>query len=257
MAAGRAYGLGMAGRALGPDTLLTQGPYRPSFTWAQLMATTTHFLGDIMGRGDWPVWGVALLWAALFAAAWSARSRVLKFAWFFVTLSPIPVAFVARRGAQQYYVAWFGWVLYAAVALVKPVEYVTGKIWSDSPRVSRVRGAVLIAALLLILYPYAKRAGWDNVTSASLEAPDNRHTVEELHAAAPRIRTKSRLLFLNDPIVPEWENLVFIVRLSYGDPTLEVDRVKKMKQMPDERQLASYDYILDYQDSRFSVVKQP
>jgi hypothetical protein len=90
-----------------------------------------------------------------------------------------------------------------------------------------------------------------------LEAPENRNTVTQLHAAAPAIHPGSRLLFLNDPIRPDWGNLIFIVQLSYDDPTLRVSRVKEMKQQPSEQEIASYDYVFDYHDGRFLELKQP
>jgi len=114
-----------------------------------------------------------------------------------------------------------------------------------------------MAVLALILYPYAKRAGWENVSSAWIEAPQNRETVAQLHRAAPRFRPGSRLLFLNDPIPADYENLIFIVQLSYHDPSLEVKRVKKMTQAPDAKEMSSYDYVLDYRDGQFIELRQP
>jgi hypothetical protein len=51
--------------------------------------------------------------------------------------------------------------------------------------------------------------------------------------------------------------MLFIVRLSYADPTLQVFRVKEMKQPPTEQEIASYDYVFDYRDGRFFTLKQP
>jgi len=244
------------GRATGPETLLKDAPYRPSFTWTQFMETSRRFLGDIAGTHAWSVRTVLLLWVVLFAIAWISKSPSLKFAWLFVMLSPVPVAFILPRGAPQYYVPWFGWVLYSAVVLVRPLEYLTGKLWTGA-WLARARGTALIAALVLILYPYCKRAGWWNVTSAWIEAPQNRETVAQLHRAAPRLRPRSRLLFWNDPISSDIENLIFMVQLSYHDPSLEVKRVKQMKQAPDEKEMAAYDYVFDYRDGQFIELRQP
>jgi hypothetical protein len=247
----------VVGRSLGSEALIANPAYRPLITWDRFMATSRHFPGDITNTGDWPAWGVLALWALLFAVAWCARSRTLKFAWLYLMLSPLPVAFISGRGAAQYYLCWFGWVLYGATVLVGGLKFATGRIWLDGPRLSQARGTLLFAVLMLISYPFYEGKGWENVSSSWIEAPENRETVAQLHKAAPRIRSRSHLLFLNDPIRPEWENMVFLVRLSYLDRSLEVKRVKRMKQMPDAKAMESYDYVFDYDGGRFIALKQP
>ena len=106
----------VVGRSIGPLSLTHNAAYRPSFTWTQFMLTSRHFAGDFFAMPDWPAWAVLLLWAALAAIAWFTRSRVLGFAWLFLMLSPLPIAFISPRGAAQYYVCVFGWMLYAAVS---------------------------------------------------------------------------------------------------------------------------------------------
>jgi hypothetical protein len=110
---------------------------------------------------------------------------------------------------------------------------------------------------MAILYWSYKPLGYAGITSASIEAEDNRNTVATLHAAAPTIRPGSRLLFLNDPIPADWFNLIFIVQLSYHDPTLRVFRVKEMKEPPTADEIVKYDYVFDYHDRRFFALKQP
>ena len=247
----------VAGRSIGPQSLVTNAAYRPSFTWTQFMLTSRHFLGDVLGMPDWPAWEVLLLWTALAAIAWATRSRVLGFAWLFLMLSPLPIAFILPRGAAQYYVCLFGWMLFAAVLLVKVASFLTHDIRLPEWWLVRARGAVLFVVSMLILYSAYKPLGYDIFSSASLEAPENRNTVAQLHAAAPAIRHGSRLLFLNDPIRPDWYNLIFIVQLSYNDPTLRVFRVKEMKQPPTGQEIASYDYVFDYHDGAFFELKKP
>jgi hypothetical protein len=48
-----------------------------------------------------------------------------------------------------------------------------------------------------------------------------------------------------------------MVQLSYHDRNLQVARVKEMKQPPSDREIASYDYVFDYQDGRFFALKKP
>ena len=243
------------GRSFGPLSITTNAAYRPSFSWGQLMLTSGHFMGDALGTADWRAWQVLSLWAALAAFARISRSRVLGFAWLFLMLSPLPIAFIQPRGAAQYYVCMFGWIFYAAVLLVKLATLFSRNAPLPEWWLTRARGTVLFAVSIVILYAVNKPQ-----VSAFLnddEPLQNRNTVEQLHAAAPSLRHGSRLLFLNDPVPPTWYNLIFIVQLSYADPSLRVFRVKEMKQRPTDQEIAAFDYVFDWRDGRFLALKKP
>jgi hypothetical protein len=255
--AGAVAVLFVVGRSIGPQALLHNDAYRPSFTLAQFLLTSAHFAGDFTGTPDWPAWVVILAWTALAANAWAARSRVLGFAWLYLMLSPLPVAFLLPRGAAQYYVCVFGWMLYAAVVLVRIARFFTRGMPLSEWWLTRARGAALFVVSMAILYSVFKPLGYADIGSVTAVAPLNRDMAEQLHASAPAIRHGSRLLFLNDPISPNIYDLLFLVRLSYGDPTIEVSRVKQMPQPPNEREIAAYDYVFDYRDGRFVVLKKP
>ncbi|HEY1221456.1 MAG: hypothetical protein ABSE42_14690 [Bryobacteraceae bacterium] len=245
------------GRSIGPQGLINLPAYRPSFTWARFMLTSRHFAGDFLGKPDWPAWAVLLLWAALGAVAWFTASRVLRFAWLFLMLSPLPIAFIVPRGSPQYYVCVFGWMLYAAALLVKLASLLTRGVPLAEWWLSRARGAALFVVSMAILYSAYKPLGYAGVYSAAVEAPQNRETVAQLHAAAPAIRPGSRLLFLNDPIPADSYHLLFLVRLSYDDRSLQVFRVKEMQPPPNDKEIAAYDYVLDYRNGRFFELKAP
>jgi hypothetical protein len=99
------------------------------------------------------------LWAGLFAIAWAAKSKVLKFSWFFLMLAPLPVAFISPRGASQYYLPWFGWVLFGSTVFVQSFEYLTRGVLRDRITPARVRPGLLLVALVLVLYPYYRKKG--------------------------------------------------------------------------------------------------
>lgn len=246
------------GRTTGPDSLVGNPMYQPVLTWTQFMLTSRHFLGDVFSPNhDWSMAAVILLWSVLLAAAWISRQKALLFAWFFLMLSVLPIAFVAARGAPQYYIPWFGWVLYAAVAVVQSLAWVTRRLAGERPVVARVRSAAVLLSLVLALYPYYQRKGFADVSSVMQEAPVNREVAAQLHALHPRLRPLSRLLFLNDPIRADWPNMTFIVQLSYNDRTLEIARAKEMPRPPDERQRSGYEYVFDYRDGHFLDVTPP
>ncbi len=78
--------------------------------------------------------------------------------------------------------------------------------------------------------------------------------LRELRPALPH---GARLLFLNDPVAPNLEDLLFIVRLTYRDRTIDVERISQTHAPPTPRQMQSYDAVFDYGAGRLFEVKQP
>ena len=242
------------GRSRGSESLMSMSAYRPVISWRQFLLCSGHFLGDVFSEGkDWASLPVLALWASLFAIAWASRSKVLKFSWLFLMLAPLPVAFIPPRGASQYYLPWFGWVLFGSTVLVRSLDGVL----RDGIGLTRIRGGVLLVALVLVLYPHYREKGWSDATSVSIEAPVIRDTVEQIHALYPELKHGTRLYFKDDPLKPDRWDLLFAVRESYRDEGIIVDRGSLIGQAPDESQLASYDHVLDFRAGQFLEVTRP
>jgi len=247
----------IVGRSMGSDTLLTNEMYKPRLTGAQLLLTSRHFLGYLTGFDEtFPASWVLLLWAATFLIAWVSRSRTLKFAWLFLMLSPLPIAFIYPRGPAQYYVPWLGWTLYAATLLVGSIAWLTRRIRPDGFWTGRIRGSVVLLVLIALLYPHWKRLGWSSVASETVAGPTNALIVEQLHHMYPVFPHNARILFLNDPVPADYWNMLFIVRLAYRDDTLTIDCAKRIGR-PDDTKLAAYNHVFDYVGGRFFELKRP
>lgn len=243
-----------AGRVLdrGAPSLMSMGAYRPTFTWDQWMKTSANFFADLFLQSH-PVGRVTVLavWLGMFAVAWIARSRTLKFAWLFVMLTPIPVAFILPRGAPQYYVVLFGWALYAATAFVRAWEFV----FSLLPAALQIRPPEARATAMLVvcgafLFPFYRNSGFDTVPSIALEG----ELIRDIHAQMvqfyPRLKPGAHILFLNDPVDDDYR-LLFLARLTYRDVTILVDRARAMHPPPGPAEIASADAVLDYRYGRF------
>jgi hypothetical protein len=235
------------GRSVGAESLLKMSAYRPHFTVTRFLATSRNFFDDTFFHVT--NYSLLTIWAALFAIAWLSGSRVLRFAWLFLMLSPLPVAFIDPRGPAQYYIPWFGWVLFAGAAVVELLQRLTQEMQLTPEMLSRVRGCALIAILACILYPYYKSLGWTNAASVALEAPAIRETVAEIHNLHPQFPPHSRLLFRHDPFPPDWWTLTFLIKESYRDDSLQVSRVKQQGAPADPSQ--PYDFVFDYQGGRY------
>jgi hypothetical protein len=250
----------VAGRFLDrQNSLLSNQAYVPLFSWDRFMETSRNFLSYLLLRHQaMGAAAVLAIWLGLLAIAWLTRSRPLWFAWLFLMLSAIPVAFITPRAAAQYYIPLFGWALFAATVLVRGSEY----LWRHLPRPSspvlspafRAPALFILAALLLL--HYYRRPARDILYRVSLDQDLQKSVVEQLHALQPALRHGSRILFLDDPIDDRYQ-LLYLIQLSYRDRALQVDRVKWMPQPPGAKEIASYDYLFDYRLGRFFSSAQP
>jgi hypothetical protein len=236
------------GRFIDPNSLARHPAYALVFTWERFMETSRTFVSGLFFDAAWvtPV-SIIVLWTAMFAAAWLARSKPLKFAWLFLMLSVAPVAFTAPRGPSQYYLVLFGWVLFAATLLVQVSAYVSRR---------SNRAVLLFCTTMLFLFANYKALGWSNVWTVKLEGPVIHGTAWQLHQLYPSLPHGTRILFLEDPFGVNYGDMLFITRLSYNDASIVVDRVKTMDHTPDAAELASYDHVIDFKDGRFVEVAQ-
>jgi hypothetical protein len=239
----------LIGQSRGPESYLAFSAYRPVFTWDRFITTSRNFVSGLFFQpSSLPGFAVLALWACLLAIALVRKSQPLQFAWLFLMLSVLPIAFI-NRGAPQYYVTLFGWALYAATLLVHGSRRVLDQFARERHAgVVRARAPALFAGIGLLMYPLYQRTGWASVSFVSIEGEELRSVADQMRRLHPTVRPGSRLLFVNDPLGPNDLDLMFLVRLVYRDQSLVVDRSELA---------ASYDYIFDYRQGRFFSSVQP
>jgi hypothetical protein len=273
----------LIGKMSAPVSLMhANAMYRPMFTWHQFMVTSVYFTAHLFLRpNSWTATMVIALWSVMLAVAWLLRSRALWFAWLFIMLSPLPLAFIPERGVAQYYIPLFGWALYAAALLDLGLDRVfpfSRDLSISGPREFRkpafrnrafinrtVAGAALVVLIAAVLYPpWRKYQTW-NPYPVLVEAEMNRAVVKQLHRLEPRLPPGARLMFLDDPIQANRWNMTFMVHLSYGDAHIQVDRMKSLEVGTDTTSnpgaknpdLASYDHVFDYRGGQFIELARP
>jgi hypothetical protein len=269
----------LIGKTLAPHSLMhTNVMYQPEFTWARFMQTSTQFTSDVFLRRDAMTPAMLLaLWLVLLAIAWLTRSRTLRFAWLFMMLSPLPVAFIPPRGVHQYSVTFFGWALYAGVLINLAFSWVLRFFHPANPVRTRIYASgALVAGLGLLLYPLWKSYPPGEPVSVSLEAEDNRSTARQLRRLVPTpggantdngvkaMRPGARLMFLDDPVHADRYNLTILVRLLFHDRSIVVHRAKPgavdIEKPPEpltSATLASYDHVFDYRGGYFRELRAP
>jgi hypothetical protein len=254
----------MVGRA-GP--MVSNAAYRPEIGLARFLATTSHFLSEIFVLNDWFTPPLTLAFCgALLAVALAAKSRPLIFAWAFTAITALPIAFVPPRNGPQYYIPLFGCALYAGCAISGIVAGLRRIVQAPRPPVQtpviqartywadRAAAACLLLAIALPLYAHYKKLGMSDVTSMSEDSPVWMSLAAQLRALRPAMPPDARVLFLDDPMMPNIYDMDFLVRLTYRDRSLMVDRVKIMPQRPSLRQMEGYDAVFDYQLGKLTEI---
>jgi hypothetical protein len=223
--------------------LIGNESYRLHISPGNYLAGLTHYF-DLLssihpGTLTVPICILVIFLAA--AIALITRDHRLMFALAFILITPLPIVFVALRGAYVMYIPMFGIALYLAVAIVKLRDALVG---------ARLQFATFALCAAAVIAFHAARP-WQPYVNPFIHS-----TVSQLSEIQPRVPNGSKILFVNDPFDKDdpWV-LLFICRLFYGLPELQVDREKLMAAQPDQAALNSYDLIFAYRDSRWIRLK--
>ena len=223
--------------------LIGNESYRLHISPGNYLAGLTHYF-DLLssvhpGTLTPPICMLVIFLAA--AIALITRDRRLMFGLAFILITPLPIVFVALRGAYVMYIPMFGMALYLAVAIVKLRDALVG---------SRLQFASFAVCAAVVIAFHAARP-WQPYVNPFIHS-----TVSQLSEIQPRVPNGSKILFVDDPFDKDdpWV-MLFICRLYYGSPQLQVDRAKLMVIKPDQAALDSYDLIFQYRDSRWIRLK--
>jgi len=150
------------------------------------------------------------------------RSRHLVFAWAFLLVSFLPIAWIPARAAYVLYIPLVGWSLYAAALLASIREL----LFSSRTPLAVVRFAQCALFLLVLMgllraYRVQRLRMYGETTLAQ---PAIRSVLTQLDKLHPALPHGARVLALNDPL-PQKYDLLCLLRLYFHDATLQVDQV--------------------------------
>lgn len=239
----------VAGKLSASASIVHLPGYRTVFTLERALANAGSYMDHIFYQYGWFTPGRTVgLWAALLGAALAARSRRLLYAWLLLSLSIAPMLFVDPRAGSAIYICLFGWAFYAATAVTGLTDPL--RRWVRQP----FKAAAVVVLAAALLDPRHRFEG--RFTSQSALASGNlmRTVWTELRAVQPTLPRGARLLFLCDPIEQDVLDLMYLVRLGYGDREAIVVRAKFTSPAPEAR---SFDRVLDCADGHFVLAVQP
>jgi len=252
----------IAGKLTGPGSLVENPAYALSISPGRFLDTFHLYLNPFLYQDHrFHDSNTAQLVAAmLILAGWRAvwrRSRVLLFAWFWLVLTILPVAFIAHYAAFFEYLPAAGWALYAATLLVmirRAIVRLLPQALPDGSLRARVSQAVLLLGIAAFLAPLHAREAPKTLQLFMSVQPPSREVTEDLTRLRPVLRRSARVLFVDDPSPKDSYFLLFVTRLFYRDMSIEVDRTQTQSVPLSE--YAHYDAVFGFRGNRLILVSE-
>jgi hypothetical protein len=160
---------------------------------------------------------IQLMIALLAIAIWR-RSRPLLFAWCFVLISLLPVAFINHYSGFFLYLPMAGWSLYGAVVLVMLRKLLT------PPRFETASVVAMTLLIAVFLAPQHWRESAKTLHIYESAQPPVRETARQVIALRPTLPRGARVLFIGDPFPSNEYFLYFLTDLLYHDMTIDVEK---------------------------------
>lgn len=231
-----------------PDSLLHDSGYRISLSFAGILDFQIRSLADLFLKSHFFTWwSVLVVWSLLTFLAWRRPRPELRFCWFFLLLTPLPIEFLVGRNGACLYIPMAGWAIFMAVLLVDFARELAMK---------RLRSPLLFVLILSAgVFLWARRnqemkrrfvePAMADLGRATADAIGQ---FQSLHAAIPHGAT---VVFLNDPFA-EWD-MAFIAELSIRDRSVMVRLNRKTPLAPDE--IARATAVFDYREGKLIQVR--
>jgi len=248
----------IAGKLTGPGSLVENPAYALSISPGRFLDTFHLYLNPFLYQDHrfHDSNTVQLVAAMLIFAVWR-RSRVLLFAWFWLVLTILPVAFIAHYAAFFEYLPAAGWALYAATLLVMTRRAIVR--WApraplEGSLLARASQAVLLLGVAALLAPLHAREAPKTLQLFMSVQPPSREVTEDLTRLRPVLRRGARVLFVDDPSPKDSYFLTFETRLFYRDMSIEVDRTQTQSVPPSE--YPRYDAVFGFRGNRLILVNE-
>ncbi len=243
----------IVGKRYGPDSLFTMQTYRPRYSLRNYFDSLWHYTYGFFDAPVRPVpsWEVAGLLAAMAAIAVLSRRRCLIWGVGFVIVGVLPLAFIPARDGFAYLAPSVGWAVYAAGL----ADWLLQLLARKRPWWQAALQTLALILLFVELAPWQRESLEKQCKWAHERQERFLRDRDQIHALIPAPRKGARLLLLSDAGGFDDYDVYFLIRLFYGDPSLEADRMTVLQSRHLPVIPSRYDYMLDWTDGRFVLVK--
>jgi hypothetical protein len=212
----------ITGKLTGQGSLTEYPAYALTISPGRFLDTFHLYLNPLFYQEHWfHDSNTVQILIGMLALAAGLRSRVLLFAWLWLLLTVLPVAFIAHYAAFFMYLPAAGWALYAATLLVT-VRRAILRLRPPGEIFARTSQALLFLGLAAFLAPLHARESQKTLKLFMSVQPPSREIVQDFARLRPALRRGARILLVNDPFAPFF--LPCAARLFYRDMTIEVER---------------------------------
>jgi dolichyl-phosphate-mannose-protein mannosyltransferase len=233
------------GRVLSGQGLASLDVYRPDIRPAVYLDHARHFLWDAFYQPDWMTPAAAAAIAALIlAAAWLSRSTALRFGFAWMCIGILPVAFIRQRGLEAVCIPALGLAICVAAGIAAAVRHVAPQL----------RPALLFTSVFAALLAFQMKYGRLNFPDFIAESRHIQSVHDQLLRICPSPPPGSRLLFVRDPFPKFSWGTTFLAPLTYGDRTMQVQRLDRLLASGVGLNGLQYDFAFSWEQERFIAV---
>jgi hypothetical protein len=254
------YGAALAaldvyGKLFGPDAMVNAEAYHPVFALRRVRDFQRLSLGDLLfGWGSgWG--GILLLWAVLAYLAWRRDRPVLRFLWWFMLLTPLPIEFLIGKSQACLYIPMIGWAIFGSVVFVD-LASALARVLEAEPWGRRLgRGGIVALLTAVAIFCWARQNRQYKRTHAEPVMAELGHeswdAIQQFRALNPHVRPGSKVAFLDDPF-HSWD-MLFLAELWFRDRSVDIHVERHGPLTPEE--LAKVDYIFTFRNGKLVELK--
>jgi hypothetical protein len=244
------------GKVWGAEPLIQAEGYHPVFNLQRMRAFQRMSLSDLLfGWGSgWG--GILLLFALLAYLAWRrAGRRELRFLWWFLLVTPLPIEFLVGKSQACLYVPMVGWAIFAASVFADLIFAAASVLEREA--FFRPLGRSTLAALLVLagVFAWARlnldRKNVETKPRMSALGQESWDIIQQFQASNPRVRPGSSVAFLDDPL-HSWD-MLSIAQLWFRDRSLQIHVAREGPLTSQE--LAKMDAIFTFQNGKLVELK--
>lgn len=244
------------GKRFGQYGLMKDPSYAPVISWDRFLDFQERYIGDIfyhLPRFGWIA--TLIIWAAVTYLAWRRKNQLLRFCWWYMVLTPLPLAFLIGRDQACLYVPLAGWAVLAGTLFESWLPALT-RVAAAEPafrgmqpgRVRTVVATAVMVVMALASWSYKKtEIEPGNLTIAPLTAA----VIAQFRVVNPQVHPGSKVVFLEDPF--NSFDMAMIAELWFGDRRTRV-RLNQKTPLP-AGEIAAADAVFTWQQGKLIRVK--
>jgi hypothetical protein len=244
------------GKRFGQYGLMKDSSYTPVLSWERFSDFEERYIGDIFYH--LPRFGGVMtiaIWAAITYLAWRRKNPLLRFCWWYIVLTPLPLAVLIGRDQACLYVTLAGWAilfgsLFEAI-LPRLARLVASEPTFEKMPVARVRTLVASAVMVVMAFAAWSYKKTDIEPGNLAIAPLTASVLAEFRAVNPHVKPGSKVVFMDDPF--HSFDMSMIAELWFGDRSTKVRLNQKTPLSPVE--LAAADAIFTWKDGKLLRLK--